>query len=285
MVILRFKTCDLRFADVLEAVNHIGRQEPSAISGNFRMEIHKIAREVGCHIVVNAVVESIDTIAVPAICALALIAKIEVEGLFGLQVRIANPVVAKARALKSHRRTCIHFPVVVKLPHARLGIARAEVRLEALVRLAADVVRHADIERRMRAKKAAMIDAQNWRKQRISIDLPCVLQKYILLLNLYTADRQSVLPRLKFLVERFSVPKRCVSISLAIIFPHIFIIVVVNRRGFRQDWQIMISRIILQLFAERHEPRHNIWRRRIPVFIIALRAIFQIVLICIDWLQ
>ena len=103
MVILCFKTCDFRFADVLEAVNHIGRHEPSGISRNFRMEIHKITREVGRHIVVDAVVESIDTVAVPAILALALIAKIEIEGLLWLQVRIADKIVAKARAFKSHR--------------------------------------------------------------------------------------------------------------------------------------------------------------------------------------
>ena len=67
------------------------------------MEIHKITREVGRHIVVDAVVESIDTVAVPAILALALIAKIEIEGLLWLQVRIADKIVAKARAFKSHR--------------------------------------------------------------------------------------------------------------------------------------------------------------------------------------
>ena len=287
MVIPRLESRDLRPSDVLKAVNHIGRQEPSAISGNFRMKIHQIAREVRCHIVSDVIVKSIDTVAIPAILALTLKPNIEVHGLLRFQIGVSDPVVAETRTLQPHRRTCVHLPVVVQLPHARLCITRADIRLEALVRLSTNVVRHADIERRMCAEKAAVIDAQNWRKQCISIDLPCVLQKHILLLDLRCANRQSVLPRLKFLIERFSVPKHRMSIHFTIIISKSLVIVVIDCqfRRINNLRQIMVSRIINQLLTECHESFHNIRRRRIPIEINSIRSVFQIVLIRIGRCQ
>ncbi len=44
----------------------------------------------------------------------------------------------------------------------------------------------------------------------------------------------------------------------------------------------MIPCIILQLLTERHKPRHHIRRRRILLTIVAMRSIFQIVLIGIE---
>ena len=206
MVILRFDSRDLRPSDVLKAVNHIGRQEPSAISGNFRMKIHQIAREVRRHIVSDAIVKSIDTVAIPAILALTLKPNIEVHGLLRFQIGVSDPVVAETRTLQPHRRTCVHLPVVVQLPHARLCITRAEVRLEALVRLSTNVVRHADIERRMCAEKIAVIHAQNRREDRASAHLPRILKEDMLLLDLRRADGLLILPVCKFLHECFSVP-------------------------------------------------------------------------------
>ena len=162
MVVFHLRSRDLRLADVLETVDHIRRIKPAHTSFRLGMKVHQIAREVGRHIVVDAVVERIDAVAVPAIPALALNAEIKVHGLLGLQVRIADPVVAEPRAIVIHGSACIHLPAVVQLAHPRLGVACAEVHLEALIRLAADVVRHTDIERRMRAEEIAVVDAQDW---------------------------------------------------------------------------------------------------------------------------
>ena len=107
-----------------------------------------------------------------------------------------------------------------------------------------------------------------------------------MLLDLHTANRQSVLPRLKLFIERFSVPKHCMSKHFTIIIGKFLVIVVIDCRSRRINMsQILVASIIKQLLTECHQPRHDIRRRWVPVFIIALRAIFQIVLIRIDWLQ
>ena len=175
------------------------------------MEVHQIAREVGRHIVVDTVVERIDAVAVPSVPALALDAEIKVDGLLGLQVRIADPVVAETRAVIIHGSACIHLPAVVQLAHARLGVACAKVHLEALIRLAADIVRHADIECRMCVEEIAVVDAQNWCKYRVFIKLPCVLQEDVVFLDFCRADRLSILSCLVFFLKGFAAPIHCMT--------------------------------------------------------------------------
>ena len=163
VVVFRLQSRDLRPTNILEAVDHIRRQEPSAISGNFRMEVHQIASKVGRHIVPNAIVERIQTEAILAVLALPLQTDVEIDGLLRLQIGIADPIVAETCTLKPHRRTRIHLPIIVQLAHTRLRITRAEIRLKATVRFAADVVRQPEVKRRVRAEKIAVVNAQDWR--------------------------------------------------------------------------------------------------------------------------
>ena len=58
----------------------------------------------------------------------------------------------------------------------------------------------------MRAKEIAVIHAQNRRENGILADLPCILHKDMLLLDLRRADGLLILPVCKFLHECFSVP-------------------------------------------------------------------------------
>ena len=184
------------------------------------MKVHQIACEIGRHIVFDTIVEGIDAEAVPTVPALSLKTNVEIHGLLRLQIGIANPVVAEACAVESHRRPRIHLPVVVELTHARLGIARAKIRLEATVRLPADVVRHADIKGRVRPEKIAVVHAQNRRENGILVDLPCILHKDMLLLDLRRADGLLILTVCKFLHECFSVPTQVAPQPLFIIESH-----------------------------------------------------------------
>ena len=205
--------------------------------------------------------ERIDAVAVPAVPALALDAEIKVHRLLGLQVRIADPVVAKTRAFVTHRSTRIHLPAVVQLAHARLRIACAEVHLEALVRLAADIVRHANIERRMCAEEIAVVNAQNRRENRVLIKLPCVLQEDVLLLDFCRTNALFVLLRIVYFLKSFSTPLECMSIHR---LSSRFRMEIHKDRHFRTKYstcQIAVFRIIHQFPAECCTTRCNICRR------------------------
>ena len=97
------------------------------------MEVHQIARKVRRHIVLDTIVEGIQTEAVPAVLALALKPDVKVDGLLRFQIGVADPVIAETRAIQCHRCARIHLPVVVEFTHARLSVSRAKIRLEAAV--------------------------------------------------------------------------------------------------------------------------------------------------------
>ena len=126
---LCFESGDLRASDVLEAVDHIGRTHPLGSGAELRRKVHVFAREVDAHIVTDAVVEDADTRV--SILRLALDAHINVEGFFGPQIRVAGPPPAHARNADADRIAAVHLPVVPEFTHARLCVARADVRLEA----------------------------------------------------------------------------------------------------------------------------------------------------------
>ena len=79
---LCFETRDLRFADVLEAVNHVGCTHPFLRLIEPRGKVHEFPREVDRHVVADAVVENADT----CVCVLGLAfdACVDVDGGLGL---------------------------------------------------------------------------------------------------------------------------------------------------------------------------------------------------------
>ena len=77
----RLKSRDLCSADVLEAVDHIGRTHPLGSGAELRRKVHVFAREVDAHIVTDAVVEDANTRI--GILRLALDAHVEIDGLLG----------------------------------------------------------------------------------------------------------------------------------------------------------------------------------------------------------
>ena len=98
VVNLGFKTRDLRLADILEAVYHIGRSQPFeetayVISVNIagRVKIHSVTRKVGSHVIADTVMENIETRRCLAVFRFQT--DIEVERFFRPQIPVADPVI------------------------------------------------------------------------------------------------------------------------------------------------------------------------------------------------
>ena len=199
----RLKSCDLRLPDVLGAVDHIGRAHPFGTFAKLRRKIHISARKVDAHIVANAVVEDAETRS--SILRLSFDAHVDIEGLLRLELGIAFPPPAHLRDADADGIAAVHLPVVPKLAHARLRIARADVRLEATMRIAADVVRDAEVARDIRAKETAVIEAQNRREDRVFRHLPCIADEKIVALNRTAAHRDALIAAPVFFEECFSV--------------------------------------------------------------------------------
>ena len=156
---LCLKTRDLRTSDVLEAVDHIRRTHPLGSGAELRGKVHIFPGEVDAHIVSDAVVE--DARARIGVLRLALDAHVEIDRFLGPQIGIAFPPPAHACNTDTDRAAAVHLPVVPQLAHARLCIARADVRLEAEMRITSDVVRHTNAAGDVRAEEVAVIDAQD----------------------------------------------------------------------------------------------------------------------------
>ena len=123
---------------------------------------------------------------------LTLDAHIEIEGFLGLQVGIALKPPAHLCLTDADGGAAVHLPVVPELAHARLCVARADVRLEAEMRIAADVVRHADAAGEIRTKEVAVIDTQDGEEHRVLRELPCVADKEVLLVDRTAADGEAL---------------------------------------------------------------------------------------------
>ena len=159
MLDLCLKPCDFCAPDVLEAVDHIRRTHPFCRALQLWGEVHVTAREIDGHIVADAVVENTDT-RIGVLC-LPLDTHVDVDGFLWLQIRVALPPPSHACCSDTDGGTGIHLPVVPELAHAGFCIARADVRLEAGVGAAAQVVRHANAAGDVRAEEIAVIDTQD----------------------------------------------------------------------------------------------------------------------------
>ena len=124
---------------------------------------------------------------------LALDADVEVEGLLGLQVRVARPVPAETRTVLIDGAAAVHFPVVVEFAHARLCIARAEVRLEAQMGIALDdVAREAEIRCHMCAEEAAVVETQDGGENRIIVHHPRIADHEMILVDCRLTDNDLI---------------------------------------------------------------------------------------------
>ena len=156
---LCLKPCDFCAPDVLEAVDHIRRTHPFVRTFELRCEVHIAAGKVDGHIVADTVVENTDA-RIGVLC-LALDTYVDVDGFLGLQIRVALPPPSHPCCSDTDGGTAIHLPVVPELAHAGFCIACADVRLEAGVGAAAQVVRQTDAAGDVRAEEVAVIDTQD----------------------------------------------------------------------------------------------------------------------------
>ena len=187
----QFQTCDLRLADIFEAVEHIGGVTEFFRGFKIRMEVDIIARVVSGHVVTNRVVEEVRPHR--GLLCLSFDTDVEVNGLLGLQVRIASPIPTKACTILVDGAASVHLPVVVQLAHARLGVARTDVGLEAKVGVAIDVVRNAEVCRHMRAEKAAVVETYDGREDGVVIHHPCITDGDVIFIDGCLADNDLIL--------------------------------------------------------------------------------------------
>ena len=206
LLYLELQPRDLCFADVLKAVEHIGRVAELLCRFEIRMEVDVVARVVGRHVVADRVAEEVHPHGGPL--RLALDADVEVEGLLGLQVRVARPVPAETRTVLIDGAAAVHFPVVVELAHARLRIARTEVRLEAQVGIALDdVAREAEIRCHMCAEEAAVVETQDGRENRVIVHHPRIADHEMILVDRRLTDNDLILQGLLNLLKEFAVQR------------------------------------------------------------------------------
>ena len=148
------------------------------------------------------------------ILRLAFDAHINIEGLLGLEVGIACPPPAHLRDADADGVTAVHLPVVPKFAHARLRVARTDIRLEAAVRIACDIVRDAEVARDVCTEEAAVIKAQNRREDRILRHLPGIANKQIVALNRAATDGNALVAIPIFFEEHFPIQSRRILIIL-----------------------------------------------------------------------
>ena len=197
MIELRLQPCNRDIAQIAEGIETIARARIRiADAPGRRRSVHPqiqiMPAEIMRQIVLNAVVE--DAHARKGVLCFPFKGQRKIYGLFRLELRVADPI--PAGRVFAHRR--IHLPVVVKLAHARFRIPRPHIRLEAAVRIAADIVRHADARRDMAAEKGAVIQTDDGCKNGVFVILPCIHQVGMPFLNLRLADGQGVLTGIVF---------------------------------------------------------------------------------------
>ena len=162
---LRFDTRDMCLADVLKTIDQIRSTHPLVVVTELRGKILHIPSVVDGHVVADAIVEHTETGI--GVLRLTFDAHVEIEGFLGLQVGIALKPPAHLCLADADGGTAVHLPVVPEFAHAGFGIACADVRLEAEMRVAADIVRHADAAGEIRAEEVAVIDTQDGEEHRV----------------------------------------------------------------------------------------------------------------------
>ena len=263
MLHLRLQPRDLGFADILEAVDHIGRNHPLPLIAYAGIEIHQIACEIGRHIVPDAVVKKVQPRHRRS--RFPLYAYIKVKGFFRPQPRIAGPVIAQLAQIKADGHAGVHFPVVVELAHARFRIARADIGLEPPARLPPQHMGHAQVEGQRRAEQAAVIEAQYGRQRRVLIELPRILYEEMLLFYFGFTDSLPVFPLGVFFLKAVPfIGDRLLGINAALR------VIMKNTGPLASVMRIFLAQEPRKFLP----PRHGLGRN---VTALSVRAVFQIV--------
>ena len=214
---LHLKASDLSLADVLKAVEHVGRVAKLLCCLEIRVKVYVVARVIGGHVVANRIAEKVQSYG--RLFCLALDTNVKVDGLLRLQIRIACPVPAKSCTILIDGAAAVHFPVVVELSHTGFRIAGTEICFEAQMRVALDdIARETEICCHMCAEEAAVIEPQNGGEYGVIVHHPRIPEHEMILVDARFTNNDLILQRVLNLTEELAVQRIiCGFVWIAII--------------------------------------------------------------------
>ena len=203
---LHLQSRDLRFADVLKAVEHVGRVAKFLRRLEIRMKVYVVARVVGGHVVANRIAEKVQPYG--RLLCLALDTDIEVDRFFRLQIWIACPVPAKSCTILIDGAAAVHLPVVVEFAHTGFRIAGTEICFEAQMWVTLDdVARETEICCHMCAEEAAMVEPQNGGEYGVVVHHPRITEHEMILVDGRLTNNDLILQRVLNLTEELTVQR------------------------------------------------------------------------------